>query len=172
MVSSTPRPHFTPGKDLVLILQEGGWAPGPVLMGGKSRPHRNSIPDSPARSQLLYRLSYRAHNPEGVISQNVFATTNAKNFIKVKILKHTYSFILCVICICLHALLYHIDAFALYNLSLDIPQVLNSFCMLVIKFHILHSVHYNSVITIRTTKCAKFYYSHKIETHQLSCVLI
>ena len=61
MVSSTPRPHFTPGKDPVTILQEAGLAPGPVWMGGKSRPHRDSIPDRPARSQSLYRLSYRAH---------------------------------------------------------------------------------------------------------------
>ena len=38
MVSVTPRPHFTPGKDLVPILQETGWAPGPVWTGGKSRP--------------------------------------------------------------------------------------------------------------------------------------
>ena len=28
---------------------------------GKSRPHRDSIPDRPARGQSLYRLSYRAH---------------------------------------------------------------------------------------------------------------
>ena len=38
MVSSTPRPHFTPGKEPVPILQEAGWAPGPVWTGGKSRP--------------------------------------------------------------------------------------------------------------------------------------
>jgi len=38
VVSSTPRPHFTPGKDPVHILQEAGWAPGPVWTGGKSRP--------------------------------------------------------------------------------------------------------------------------------------
>jgi len=57
--SSTPRPHFTPGKDPVPILQEAGWAPGPVWTGGISRPHRDSIPDRPARSQSLYRLSYR-----------------------------------------------------------------------------------------------------------------
>ena len=61
VVSSTPRPHFTPGKDPVPILQEAGWAPGPVWTCGKSRPHRDSIPDRPARSQRLYRLSYRAH---------------------------------------------------------------------------------------------------------------
>ena len=30
-------------------------------MGAKSRPHRDSIADCPARSQLLYRLSYTAH---------------------------------------------------------------------------------------------------------------
>jgi len=59
VVSRTPRPHFTPGKDPVPILQETGWAPGPVWKGEKSRPHRDSIPDRPARSQSLYRLSYR-----------------------------------------------------------------------------------------------------------------
>ena len=52
MVSSTPRPHFTPGKEPVLILQESGWAPGPVWKGGKSRPHRDSISDRPARSSV------------------------------------------------------------------------------------------------------------------------
>ena len=62
VVSSTPRPHFTPGKDPVPILQEAGWAPGPVWKGGKFRPHRDSIPDRPARSRSIYRLSYPAHN--------------------------------------------------------------------------------------------------------------
>jgi len=61
VVSSTPRPQFTPGKDPVPILQEAGWAPGPVWTGRKSRPHRDSIPDRPARSQSLYWLSCRAH---------------------------------------------------------------------------------------------------------------
>jgi hypothetical protein len=60
VVSSTPWPHFTPGKDPVPILQEAGWAPGPVWTGGKSRPHRDSILDRPARNQSLYRLSYPA----------------------------------------------------------------------------------------------------------------
>jgi len=62
--SSTPRPHLTPGKDPVPILQEAGWAPGPVWMGRKSRPNKDSIMDHPAYSQLLYWLSYRAHNVE------------------------------------------------------------------------------------------------------------
>jgi hypothetical protein len=52
VVSSTPRPHFTPGKDPVPILQEAGWAPGPVWTDGKSRPHRDSIPDRPACSSV------------------------------------------------------------------------------------------------------------------------
>jgi hypothetical protein len=65
VVSSTPRPHVTPGKDPVPILQEAGWAAGPVWTGGKFRPHRDSIPDRPARSQLLYRLSYPTHLPQG-----------------------------------------------------------------------------------------------------------
>jgi len=54
VVSSTTRLHVTPGKDPVPILQEAGWAPGPVWTGGKSRPHRDSMPDRPARSQPLY----------------------------------------------------------------------------------------------------------------------
>ena len=62
VVSSTPRPHFSTGKDTVPILQEAGWAAGPVWTGGKSRPRLDSIPDRPARSQSLYRLSYPAHN--------------------------------------------------------------------------------------------------------------
>ena len=44
MVSSTLRPHFTPGKDPVPILKEAAWAPGPVWTDGISRPHRDSIP--------------------------------------------------------------------------------------------------------------------------------
>jgi len=61
VVSSTPRPHFTHGKDPVLTLQEVGWAPGPVWTGRKSLPHQDSIPDRPTRGQSLYRLSYPAH---------------------------------------------------------------------------------------------------------------
>ena len=52
MVSSTPRPHFTLGKDPVPILQEAGWALVPVWAGEKSRPHQDSIPDRPARSSV------------------------------------------------------------------------------------------------------------------------
>ena len=55
-----------PGKDPVPILQEVGWAPGPVWRGGKSRSHRDSISDPPALSQSLYRLSYSAHSSDSI----------------------------------------------------------------------------------------------------------
>jgi len=52
VVSSTPRPHFTPGKDPVPILQKSWWAPWPIWTGGNSRSHRDSIPDRPARCSV------------------------------------------------------------------------------------------------------------------------
>ena len=44
---SAARPDciLPPGKDPVPILQEAGWARGPVWTDGKSRPHLDSIPD-------------------------------------------------------------------------------------------------------------------------------
>ena len=51
VVSSTLRPHFIPGKVTVPILQEAGRVPRPVWTGGKSRLHRDLIPDRPARSR-------------------------------------------------------------------------------------------------------------------------
>ena len=61
-VSVTPRPLFTPGKDPVVIVQEAGWAPGPVWTGAENlAPTGIRSPDRPARSQSLYRLSYPAH---------------------------------------------------------------------------------------------------------------
>ena len=62
VVSSMPRPQFTPGKDPVPILQEVGWPQG------RSGRAENLVPTG-ARSrtvqpvaQSLYRLSYPAHN--------------------------------------------------------------------------------------------------------------
>jgi len=50
-----------PGKTPVHILQEAGWAPGPVWTGGKSRLHRDAIPDRPARSSVVIRTELPAH---------------------------------------------------------------------------------------------------------------
>ena len=48
-----------PGKDPVPIVQEAGWAPGPVWMGAENlAPTGIRSPDRPARSESLYRLSY------------------------------------------------------------------------------------------------------------------
>ena len=52
VVCSTPRLYLTPGKDLVPILQEDGWATGPVWKDGKSRPTGIRSPDRPARSSV------------------------------------------------------------------------------------------------------------------------
>ena len=61
---SAARPGRTlpPGKDPLHILQEAGLAPRPVWTGRKARLHRDSMPDRPARSQSLYRLSYPVHS--------------------------------------------------------------------------------------------------------------
>ena len=72
MVSNTLRPHFTPGKDQVSVLQEAGWAPGSVWTDGKSRPHRDSIPDRPSPSQSLYSLKYSAHIFKSLVTGNVY----------------------------------------------------------------------------------------------------
>ena len=60
VVSSTPRPQLTPGKDPVPIVQEAGWALGPVWTVAENLDTtRIRSPDRPGRSQSLYRLSYR-----------------------------------------------------------------------------------------------------------------
>ena len=63
--AAQPGHTLPPGIDAVPILQEAGWVPGPVWTGGKSRPHRDSIPDRPGLSQSLYRLSYPAYDVGG-----------------------------------------------------------------------------------------------------------
>ena len=52
----------TPAKDPVPIVQETGWAPGPVWTSAENlAPTGIRSPDRPARSQSLYRLSYPAY---------------------------------------------------------------------------------------------------------------
>ena len=58
----TPRSLFTPRKDPVPIVQEAGWAPGPVWTSAENlAPTGIRSQDRPARSQSLYRLRYPAH---------------------------------------------------------------------------------------------------------------
>ena len=52
-----------PGNDLVPIVQEAGWAPGSIWTGAENLAYTGiRSPDRPARSQSLYRLSYRGPN--------------------------------------------------------------------------------------------------------------
>jgi len=58
-----PRPLFTPGKGPVPIVQEAGWAPGPVQTCVENLASTGiRSPDRPACSQSLYRLSYPIRN--------------------------------------------------------------------------------------------------------------
>ena len=61
-VSVMLRPLFTPGKDAVPIVQEAGWAPGPVWTCAENlAPTGIRSPDRLAYSQSLYQLSYSGH---------------------------------------------------------------------------------------------------------------
>jgi hypothetical protein len=61
VVSTTPRPLY-PRERPVPIIQEAGWAPGPVWTCAENlAPTGIRSPDCPAHSQSLYRLSYSAH---------------------------------------------------------------------------------------------------------------
>ena len=58
---STSRPgRLYPGKDPVPLVQEAGWASEPVWVGAENLdPTGIRSPGLPARSESLYRLSYR-----------------------------------------------------------------------------------------------------------------
>jgi hypothetical protein len=50
--------YFTPGKDPLPVVEEAGWAPVPVWTGAENlAPTGIRFPESPARSQSLYRLN-------------------------------------------------------------------------------------------------------------------
>jgi hypothetical protein len=73
-VSVKPRPLFTPGKDPVLIVQEAGWALGPVWTGAENfTPTGIRFHDRPARIQSLYRLRYPAYITVWWMMKGVFA---------------------------------------------------------------------------------------------------
>jgi hypothetical protein len=62
-ISVTLRPLFTPGKNPVPIVQEAGWASGPVWTGAENlAPTGIRSPDRPSHSHSLYWLSYPASN--------------------------------------------------------------------------------------------------------------
>jgi hypothetical protein len=70
-VSVTPRLLFAPGKDPVPIVEEAWWAPEPVWTGAENLAlTKIRSLDCPARSQLLYPLSYPG--PQNYASNELF----------------------------------------------------------------------------------------------------
>jgi len=57
----------TTRKDLVPILQEAWWAPGSVWKGGKSRPHWDSGPDHPVRTQYRHSVPTELPGPLDIL---------------------------------------------------------------------------------------------------------
>jgi hypothetical protein len=77
------RPHLTPRKDPVPIVQEA-WASGPVWTGAENlAPSEVRSPDCPVRRKSLYRLSYPAHVYVDIseILANIFTYTVVYTFV-------------------------------------------------------------------------------------------
>jgi len=71
VVSSTPRPHFTLGKDPVPILQGALWPPGPVWTRAENLiPTGIRYPDRPARSSVAIQAE--------LLAPHIFSTTCLK----------------------------------------------------------------------------------------------
>jgi hypothetical protein len=60
--ASRPGRSLPPGKTRYPLHRRLGGSRVGLDRRGKSRSHRDSIPDRPSRSQSVYRLSYRAHH--------------------------------------------------------------------------------------------------------------
>jgi hypothetical protein len=62
--------YFTSGKGSVLIVQEGGWAPGPVWTGAENlAPHLDSVPGQPVASRYT-DWAIAAHNSQYITIEN------------------------------------------------------------------------------------------------------
>jgi hypothetical protein len=84
-----PAAFYPPWKDPVPIVQEDGWAPGPVWTGAENlAPSGVRYPDRPARSQSLYRLSYPAPNRKEY--QEYFVGEKSKGGQGVGLIKQLY----------------------------------------------------------------------------------
>jgi len=88
VVSVTPRPHFTPGKNPVPIVQEAGWAPGPVWTGGKSRARKYKV--------IITAINIHAPLPGGkwwitsFISSNLIHNSYINSYINLELIKELY----------------------------------------------------------------------------------
>ena len=69
MVSVRPRPLFTTGNGPVPIVQEAGWAPGPVWTGAK-----NLTPTGIFFTIILYWSRYRLSICKSILSRQSFVS--------------------------------------------------------------------------------------------------
>jgi hypothetical protein len=70
---------------MVPIVQEAGWAPGPVWTGAESlAPTGIRSTDRPARSQLVYQLRYPAH--DGPRREHVYPRKLAENVLHLSVI--------------------------------------------------------------------------------------
>jgi hypothetical protein len=84
VVSVMPQPHFTPGERTPGTHWIGDWVgPGAGLDAGARRKIlclcRGSNPDRPARSQMLYCLSYRGSSSHYTMSNDMMNNELEKN---------------------------------------------------------------------------------------------
>jgi hypothetical protein len=72
VASLTTRPLYLRERDAVSIVQETGWAPGPVWTPAENLASTGiRSPDRPTRSESLYRLSYRGPQDPDVTNVNI-----------------------------------------------------------------------------------------------------
>ena len=86
-----------PGKDLVPIVQEAVWAPGPVWTGAENlAPTGIRSPNRPARSQSICRLRYPAHKSQrDSIKIRRYPDTNIAATLTARDAGITYNYTLC-----------------------------------------------------------------------------
>jgi len=70
VVSVTSRPLFNPGKYPVPIVQEAGWAPGPVWTGAENlAPNGIRCPNRPARSSVAIPTELPGPQNKGTVHE-------------------------------------------------------------------------------------------------------
>jgi len=87
MANATPRPLYPRERDPLPIVQEAGWAPGPVWTVTENHAStRIQSPVRPARNEMLYRLSYTGPHMLEVVSCRQYRSTVVIMHCKIHIL--------------------------------------------------------------------------------------
>jgi len=87
VVSSTPRPQFTPGKGTVPFVQEALLASWQVWKGGKSRPQRDSILYRPACSPVA--IPTELPGPQRIYVHNMMSAGYQRPTFRTKLVHDT-----------------------------------------------------------------------------------